>query len=202
MAEGKRLETRRLVNRAARERSLIMAAGKLFAARGYEATTTREIAAWAGCAEGLISRYFKGKAGLLQALVELHFAEGLEEFNHTAPPATTVSEEILQLVAWDVEHIWEDRDFLRVSIPQLLLNADLGRQVRSLGPARHEARVEGRLSKHKEFQALPPEERQALVYLINMTGFTFGFMRPAMGEDPRGERAKAAVVAKMLSELL
>jgi len=54
-------------NRAAREAALITAAGKLFASRGYEATTTREIAACADCAEGLIHRYFKGKSGLLLA---------------------------------------------------------------------------------------------------------------------------------------
>ena len=43
--------------------------------RGYEATTNREIAARAGCAEGLIHRYFGGKSGLLFNIVELHVAQ-------------------------------------------------------------------------------------------------------------------------------
>jgi AcrR family transcriptional regulator len=58
-------------NRVVRERALLAAASKLFASRGYEATTTREIAARAGCAEGLIHRYFKSKAGLLLAITKM-----------------------------------------------------------------------------------------------------------------------------------
>jgi hypothetical protein len=57
-------------DRAGKQRALMLAALRLFATKGYEATTTREIASAAGCAEGLIHRYFKGKAGLLPALVE------------------------------------------------------------------------------------------------------------------------------------
>ena len=59
----------RVRNRAIREESLVAAAGRLFASRGYEATTTRQIASEAGCAEGLIHRYFQGKEGLLLALI-------------------------------------------------------------------------------------------------------------------------------------
>src|SRR5436309_15559789 len=55
-------------DRSAKQQALIVAALKLFAEKGYEVTTTREIAACAGCAEGLIHRYFGGKAGLLTAL--------------------------------------------------------------------------------------------------------------------------------------
>ena len=57
-------------DRAAKKQALIRAALGLFAAKGYEVTTTREIAASAGCAEGLIHRYFSGKAGLLAAMIE------------------------------------------------------------------------------------------------------------------------------------
>ena len=71
-SEITRPQRTRLRNRESREAALLSAAGKLFAARGYEATTTREIAACAGCAEGLISRYFRGKAGLLRALIVAH----------------------------------------------------------------------------------------------------------------------------------
>jgi AcrR family transcriptional regulator len=56
-------------DRAAKKQALIRAALGLFASKGYEVTTTREIAASAGCAEGLIHLYFRGKAGLLAAMI-------------------------------------------------------------------------------------------------------------------------------------
>ena len=62
-------EPGRVRNRPAREQALIAAATRLFATKGYDATTTREIAAEAGCAEGLIHRYFQGKEGLLFAII-------------------------------------------------------------------------------------------------------------------------------------
>jgi len=80
-------------NRAARERALVLAAGKLFASRGYDAATTREIAALAGCAEGLIHRYFKGKAGLLAALIQHRGTQEVVDLNERLPLAPTVEDE-------------------------------------------------------------------------------------------------------------
>ena len=53
-----------------RQPALIDAANAVFAERGFDAATTREIAERAGCAEGLIHRYFAGKRGLLLAILE------------------------------------------------------------------------------------------------------------------------------------
>jgi AcrR family transcriptional regulator len=58
MAIRKAPAVRRKRDRAGKQRALMMAALHLFAAKGFEATSTREIAAAAGCAEGLIHRYF------------------------------------------------------------------------------------------------------------------------------------------------
>ncbi|WP_136798986.1 MULTISPECIES: TetR/AcrR family transcriptional regulator [Desulfosediminicola] len=53
-----------------RRATLIKAAGKLFAEKGYEATTMDEIAAAANCAKGTLYHYFSNKAELLQVLRE------------------------------------------------------------------------------------------------------------------------------------
>ena len=68
--DGHKPRSSRTRDRAGKKQALIVAALKLFASKGFDATTTREIAASAGCAEGLIHRYFNGKAGLLPALME------------------------------------------------------------------------------------------------------------------------------------
>ena len=61
---------KRIRNRKARELALMQSAATLFSLQGVERTTTRQIADNAKCAEGLISRYFKGKRGLAKAVEE------------------------------------------------------------------------------------------------------------------------------------
>lgn len=56
-------------DRQATEAALVAAAAALFAERGFEATTTKSVAERAGCSEALIQAYFKGKEGLLLAVI-------------------------------------------------------------------------------------------------------------------------------------
>ena len=74
--EANKRATRIAVERAARE---------LFAAKGYEATSVREIADAAGVAERTLYRYFDGKEGLLAAEVQ-HWIELLQETIRDRPP--------------------------------------------------------------------------------------------------------------------
>jgi AcrR family transcriptional regulator len=55
---------------AARREQILKTALKLFAAQGFDATSTRQIAKEAGIAEGLIFHYFPTKASLLTAILE------------------------------------------------------------------------------------------------------------------------------------
>src|SRR2546428_2901486 len=89
-------------NRTAREEALVAAASKLFASRGYVSSTTRDIAAAAGCAEGLIHRYFGGKEGLLLALIKRQVSQEVVDLA-TLPLAPTMADEGVQLGAWEVE---------------------------------------------------------------------------------------------------
>jgi AcrR family transcriptional regulator len=54
---------------AARREQILKTALKLFAAQGFDATSTRQIAKEAGIAEGLIFHYFPTKASLLTAIL-------------------------------------------------------------------------------------------------------------------------------------
>ena len=55
---------------AERREQILKTALKLFAERGFDATSTRQIAKEAGIAEGLIFHYFPTKASLLTAILE------------------------------------------------------------------------------------------------------------------------------------
>jgi AcrR family transcriptional regulator len=186
-------------DRAARERALIAAATTLFARRGFEATTTREIAAEAGCAEGLIHRYFQGKAGLLLAIVESRASQEVQDLTHNLKAAPTVQQEVRQLVDFEVSRMWEDREFFRVIIPRLFVDPGLGSRISKIGPLQRAQVIRERLRKYKACQNLSKAELDALAHLVGVIGFMFGFMRPVtLGHD----RARARRMAETLASLL
>jgi AcrR family transcriptional regulator len=186
-------------DRRAREEALLSAAEKLFARRGYEATTTREIAAAAKCAEGLISRYFNGKAGLLLALIRSRVARDVIDLSDKVPFATNLEKEMMQLISWELDHMWDEREFLRVILPRTLVEPQLGRMVSKLGPARRGETIAARLKQYRECSHLPPEELRALAESVGAIGFMFGFMRPVvLGQD----RVRAKKLAITLGKLL
>lgn len=61
---------RRQVSAQNRRKSILEAAARIFAQRGYERATTREIAAEAGVSEGTIYTYFASKQELLTELAD------------------------------------------------------------------------------------------------------------------------------------
>jgi AcrR family transcriptional regulator len=191
---------RRKRDRLARQEALIRAATRLFAVRGYDATTTREIAAAAGCAEGLIHRYFRGKAGLLFALMSFCASQQVDGLNDQLPLGGSLEDEIQHLMNWEVDRMWKDRDLLRVSIPRAILDPKVGKFVSRIGPQRHAQAIATRLRRHKECGRSSDDEIEALSHAIGALGFIFGFMRPAvMGYDRKKARKLAADVAKIFS---
>jgi TetR/AcrR family transcriptional regulator, regulator of cefoperazone and chloramphenicol sensitivity len=171
----------------------------LFASKGYEVTTTREIAASAGCAEGLIHRYFKGKAGLLAAMIEHRVSGEGMEFSQQMRPASNLADEFLLLVDREVERMWESRDFLRVFIPRAIVDPSVSRVMNNtLVSVRAKAILE-RLKHHESCVALTQDASEALAQTVQMLGLVFGFVRPVLlGHDRLRAKKMAATVAKIL----
>jgi AcrR family transcriptional regulator len=187
-------------DRRGRERALVLAATKLFAAQGYDTTTTREIAASAGCAEGLIHRYFGGKAGLLAGLVRDRLSQDVADLTGKLPPAPEFEDEVFQLVRWEVERVWGDRDFLRVIIPRMLTDSDLAKALGRLTPETlHTKAILERLQRHSGSRGMPAADVEALAQLIGAVGFVFGFMRPVvMRHNREHSRETANTIARIL----
>jgi len=190
---------KRTRDRAAKQEALIQAALILFATKGYEATTTREIAAAAGCAEGLIHRYFKGKAGLLPALVQHHFAKEIVDLTHQLQPAPDLESEFIQLVLWEVERFWETRDFLKVFIPRAIVDPALAGVLKRAVTSMRPKKILERLKRYESCLRLPAEEIDMLAHSVGVLGLVFGFMRPLVLRQDRAQaRRMAATVGKML----
>ena len=196
---GRKLGDRKQ-NRPAREHALIAAATKLFGSRGFEATTTREIAAEAGCAEGLIHRYFGGKSGLLLAIVECRVSRDASDLEEKIPEGVCAAHEIQQLVDFELQRMWEEREFFRVIVPRAMLDGVSGEVLSRLGALKRAKAIKDRLVRFEECRALPPNELDALAHSVGVIGFMFGFMRPVvLGQDREQARQTALVMARMLA---
>jgi AcrR family transcriptional regulator len=184
-----------------RRQSLIDSATAVFAERGYDCATTREVAERANCAEGLIHRYFNGKRGLLLAILESRAAQVVEDFAGALPGQGSVEEEIEQIILWHLETMWERRDFMRVAVSQAAIDSEIGR---TINEGIHNERV--RLTKEK----LDRHQRQArissgidleaIAQTITGIGFALGFsFQVSLGQDREYARRIATQAAATIS---
>jgi len=190
---------KRTRNQAAKKQALIQAALHLFATQGYEVTTTREIAGTAGCAEGLIHRYFKGKLGLLAAIIEDRVSKEAVDVNHQSRPVGNLEDEFLRLVDQEVERVWESRDFLRVVIPRAIVDPAVGSVIHKALISGRAKEISDRLKLCESCVTLPQGGKEVLTQAVGMLGFAFGFVRPVLlGHDPIHAKKMASTVAKFL----
>src|ERR687895_630094 len=80
-------------DKEATKEALLAAGVQVFAERGYDAATTREVAQTAGVNEQLIQRYFGGKGGLLLAIIE-RFGEEERRSCAMPPPCASIEAEV------------------------------------------------------------------------------------------------------------
>lgn len=131
--------------------------------------------------------------------MEYRVSQEVADLTLHIPPAQSFEDEYLHLVSWAVEHIWEDREFLRVAIPRAMLDPDFGQLLRQVGPLQRARAVSVRLKKFRESRALSEAEFDALVQSVSVIGFMFGFMRPAvLRQDRRACTKTATSIARLM----
>jgi len=112
-------------DREASSRALLDAGIAAFAAHGYDAATTRDIAARAGLNDQLITRYFGGKAGLLVAIYEDFLKQQGDVQAYTlSAPHDTVVEEIEAFLLAKHAHFMETQKMVLVLVPRLLIDPE------------------------------------------------------------------------------
>jgi AcrR family transcriptional regulator len=188
-------------DRQRRERSLLDAANVVFAERGYDAATTREVAERAGCSEGLIHRYFGGKRGLLLATMESNASATLDDFSSTLAERYTVRDEIEQALSWSLRVFWEHRDFMRVSLAQATIDPEVGQSTTARVYNRSVNLILDRLRRHKTAGRIRPEaDIDAVAQAVAGFGFALGFMgQVVIGMDREYSRRLAVAFADQLS---
>ncbi|HEX6121931.1 MAG TPA: helix-turn-helix domain-containing protein [Ktedonobacterales bacterium] len=110
---------------AARRTQILDAATRVFASKGYNRATIRDVARAAGVADGTIYNYFANKADLLFGL--------LDRLNDTErrPASLTLAADasfatfFRAYVRERVEALWSNAELFRAVLPELLANPDL-----------------------------------------------------------------------------
>jgi len=183
-AEGEPCLVARRRDKEATKKALLGAAVAVFAERGFDGATTREVSARAGVNEGLIQRYFGGKAGLLQAIVGNMCSERLGACR-MAPPSANLTIEIATVLRHEIMQAQENRDFMRVLLSRALVDADLAATLKAHYKLSRMPQLVQRL---KHFQADgtldAAVDLETLAATITTFAFGLGFMQQVvLAED-------------------
>ncbi|AVX19487.1 transcriptional regulator, TetR family [Carboxydocella sporoproducens DSM 16521] len=176
---------------------ILAAALKLFSARGYAGTSTREIAREAGVAEGTIFHYFPTKKALLQGVLEpimisslmrtwaeteqLPLAQALEKILRQRLTIIEKNQELFKLILLEAALQPELREYL---LKEIIL------------PLR--AAVLEFLEKKLDREKLRPVNRTALVQILlgaMVSSLMYkGLLKPALPEEPEMDKMIAEMI--------
>jgi len=110
---------------AARRSQILDAAAQVFAKKGFHRTTTKEIAAAAGVAEGTIYNYFDNKQDLLVGLMaQLAELNALDD-QLTESLKTDVRDFFVGAFRQRVDHIEMVGEMLQALLPEVMVEPDL-----------------------------------------------------------------------------
>ncbi|TKJ28787.1 MAG: hypothetical protein CEE40_10710 [Chloroflexi bacterium B3_Chlor] len=136
MPEARDRATKRKRLKEQRETQILDAAARVFARKGYERATTREIASEAGLSEGTIYNYFDSKRHLLIAMAVRLALDSLQELD-SLPPMEDEQAHVTALITNRFELLLSNLDLVRALMPQILVDDDLRQEymTKVLSPA-------------------------------------------------------------------
>jgi AcrR family transcriptional regulator len=184
-----------------RQVCLIEAATAIFAEKGYDAATTREVAERAGVSEGLIHRYFGGKHGLLIAILDAKAESVLSSRSDELPLRPSLLEELEQLLIWTQEQYWDKRALMRVTVSRAAIDPAIGRRVGERLNQAHVTFVAERLREHQVAGRVRDDaDIGAIAMAISGLNISFGFFGQVAFEIDRGElREQSRAIARVLA---
>ena len=168
-------QTPRRRDKEASKQALLRAGLEVFSRYGYDAGTTKMVAAEAGLSEELITRYFGGKAGLLLAVLAAFIDEETNNANYP-PAADGVEEEIRQFLLYRHARLLESQSFFRTLVPRVMLDATLRDRLEPL-LAREATVLHERLSGHQKRRLIRQDaDLEAAALMISGQSFLISFI--------------------------
>ncbi|MFA6583159.1 MAG: helix-turn-helix domain-containing protein [Elusimicrobiaceae bacterium] len=166
-------------NKAESQNRILQAGLAVFSKYGYDAATTKMIAARAGLNESLIQRYFKSKSGLLVAVNKLSLQAMLAQTPY--PPQTDVESEIFQFMQSKMERDGDNLAFVRVILSRILIDEKLREEMRKQTPPPKRIFLHERLELFKENGLIADDVAiEELVGIIMSQSFIVGLLERIM----------------------
>lgn len=187
-------------SREATTAALLEAAKFTFAERGFDAATTREIAARAGVNEQLIQRYFNGKNGLLLAVVE-HYNHAEGQGCALPPLGESLEQDLAAILAQQIAHSWACRDFTRVMLNRALVDPAIAAEMgRTLSDTRIPCILKRLESFRERGDITADADLPAMAAGLASLSFSLGFLEQVVfDEDPGRLRRVADTLAHTLA---
>jgi AcrR family transcriptional regulator len=115
-------------DKEASKQALLRAGLDVFSRYGYDAATTKMVAAEAGLNEQLITRYFGGKLGLLLAVLTAFADKSVNDDNQPVA-AESVEEEIRQFLLFRHARFLELQEFFRTFVPLSIVDTSIRERI-------------------------------------------------------------------------
>lgn len=202
MREAELIMTTKKRNKAESQNRILQAGLAVFSEYGYDAATTKMIAARAGLNESLIQRYFKSKAGLLAAVNEISVKAMLAQKPY--PPQQNLEDEIFQFLKTKMEQDCANLPFVQVIISRVLIDKELRKEML---PPPKSFFFHDRLESFKEAGLIARDvDIRSLTQIIMSQSFVVGMLERIMFQRSNQEclkqfRAFAHIMARGLSPL-
>jgi len=178
--------TARKRNKAESQNRILKAGLSIFSEYGYDAATTKMIAARAGLNESLIQRYFKSKAGLLAAVNKLSVQAILSQKPY--PPQANPESEIFHFFKSRMELDEENLAFVRVLISRILIDEQLREELRHHMPPPKELFLNARFENFQQKGLLSKDiDVKNLIDIMLSQSFVVGLMERVMFNKSRRE---------------
>lgn len=114
--------TKKDLNRNASQAAILKAARDLFAEKGFDGTTTKEIAQKSGCAEGLIFKYYKNKQALFARLLEEWHEYNIKQLQNLEQHQDSLEEELYNIIKWSFKQYQLSSKLTRIAISQRFMS--------------------------------------------------------------------------------
>lgn len=115
---GPGISCKKSLSRLNSQKAILDAATSIFAKKGYDGTTTKEIAFAAGCAEGLIFKYFKDKQNLFSVLIDQWFESSIDQLKKLKQYPNSLKDELSEIINWFFDIYQHNPELNKIALSQ------------------------------------------------------------------------------------
>ncbi len=183
-----------------RQQALRDAAMGVFAEKGYDSATTREVAERAACSEGLIHRYFGGKRGLLLDVLRSKTVVAADKMRASLADSDNLLDELEACIVWWLDYTWEAREFMRVAVARAVVDDEVADLMSELNNQRVIV-IEEKLRRHQQAGRVRSDvDTGAIAAGVSSYMFSAAFFTQVVFRHDREElRSRAAEMARAVT---